>query len=495
GGFVIDVYGSIVCDYSVVASDQCSGTQSLWVHEYTTDGYTYNYTSVYCPDEGFDHCEDGACVEPFPTNCTDTDGGFVIETYGEIVCDGTTMASDECSGGESRWVHEYTLDITGWDWESIFCPSQGYNRCNNGECIEPFNLTNQTYTDTDGGIVLDERGFILLSENGTLVAEDSCGGTTEKWVREWFTDGDTYQMISHYCPYYGFEECHNGACVEPTGNEVECGDIIDKDFYMYNDLLNCPGNGLIIGADDITLDCNGHSISGDSVGTDFGVHLNLMDGVTIKNCNIEGFHTGIFLQTSDFNTIIDNNLMNNQNGVKLATFSDSNSVFNNTMDYNSVEGLGIYSSDDNLITYNDMRWNGNGGISLWDCSDNIIWANNFTGNPINAYENPNANNNDWNTTIGNFWSDFESNEGYPTHYIITGPGDGIDWNPVGSFIPTCSDGTVYGECSSAKPKYCDDGILINKCQQCGCPKKQWCKMDGSCQGIQELIPMSPMERP
>ena len=46
---------------------------------------------------------------------------------------------------------------------------------------------------------------------------------------------------------------------------------------------------------------------------------------------------------------------------------------------------------------------------------------------------------------------------------------------------TCSDGTLYGECSSTKPKYCEDGTLINKCSVCGCPAaKPKCRADGSC---------------
>lgn len=34
---------------------------------------------------------------------------------------------------------------------------------------------------------------------------------------------------------------------------------------------------------------------------------------------------------------------------------------------------------------------------------------------------------------------------------------------------TCSDGTPYGRCSSTKPKYCDNGNLINNVGFCGCP--------------------------
>jgi len=45
---------------------------------------------------------------------------------------------------------------------------------------------------------------------------------------------------------------------------------------------------------------------------------------------------------------------------------------------------------------------------------------------------------------------------------------------------TCSDGTAYGSCSSTKPLYCNNGNLVNNCQQCGCPIGYSCQGDGSC---------------
>jgi len=44
----------------------------------------------------------------------------------------------------------------------------------------------------------------------------------------------------------------------------------------------------------------------------------------------------------------------------------------------------------------------------------------------------------------------------------------------------CSDGTSYGQCSSEKPKYCDNGNLVDRCDICGCPSGYSCQEDGSC---------------
>lgn len=47
-------------------------------------------------------------------------------------------------------------------------------------------------------------------------------------------------------------------------------------------------------------------------------------------------------------------------------------------------------------------------------------------------------------------------------------------------VKKCDDDTIYGQCSTNKPKYCDNGNLIDKCSVCGCPSGQQCQADGSC---------------
>ncbi|MFH1721394.1 MAG: hypothetical protein ABH950_02180, partial [Candidatus Altiarchaeota archaeon] len=57
-------------------------------------------------------------------------------------------------------------------------------------------------------------------------------------------------------------------------------------------------------------------------------------------------------------------------------------------------------------------------------------------NTVNAYEISGALNNHWNLSdIGNFWDDFEINEGYPDTYIVPGPGDGVDYHPNKNYPP------------------------------------------------------------
>src|SRR5262249_12531130 len=44
---------------------------------------------------------------------------------------------------------------------------------------------------------------------------------------------------------------------------VHCGQTLTSSVRLANDLSGCPDEGLIIGADNITIDLNGHTVAGD----------------------------------------------------------------------------------------------------------------------------------------------------------------------------------------------------------------------------------------
>ena len=50
---------------------------------------------------------------------------------------------------------------------------------------------------------------------------------------------------------------------------MTCGATITSDVRLDTDLINCPGNGLVIGASGITIDLRGHTIDG--TGDGFGI--------------------------------------------------------------------------------------------------------------------------------------------------------------------------------------------------------------------------------
>ena len=71
-----------------------------------------------------------------------------------------------------------------------------------------------------------------------------------------------------------------------------------------NDLTDCGGFGLIVGASNITIDLNGHVIDG--VDLDAGILNNGYDGVTITNGAISQFDVGIQLNPGTSGNVISN---------------------------------------------------------------------------------------------------------------------------------------------------------------------------------------------
>jgi hypothetical protein len=84
-------------------------------------------------------------------------------------------------------------------------------------------------------------------------------------------------------------------------SHVECGDEITADTTLDSDLINCESNGVVIGADDITLDLDGHLIDGDEAEDmtcakeefcDVGIVLDGHDGVAVKGGTVREFGVG-----------------------------------------------------------------------------------------------------------------------------------------------------------------------------------------------------------
>jgi parallel beta-helix repeat protein len=180
---------------------------------------------------------------------------------------------------------------------------------------------------------------------------------------------------------------------QALATHVGCGDTITEDTTLDSDLLNCPGPGLVIGADKITLDLNGHTISGQDAFFRAGVENGRVlgsepgyRGVTIENGVIQGFDRGISLQHSshgvvrgltlrfcgfpidmdhaDKNRIEDNSISDAVSGILLETQSHKNRIVENSIS-NAGFGISLFlQSNDNRIARNVVS-RGDSGISVF----------------------------------------------------------------------------------------------------------------------------------
>jgi parallel beta-helix repeat protein len=108
---------------------------------------------------------------------------------------------------------------------------------------------------------------------------------------------------------------------------VQCGDIIQTDLTLTSN-LNCAGTALRVFGPNITIDLNGHNITGD--GTGDGI-LIPVTGVTLKGKGrISNFETGVHLATAGNIVIYDLTIENNLTGINVARGGGIR-IFDNTI--------------------------------------------------------------------------------------------------------------------------------------------------------------------
>lgn len=112
------------------------------------------------------------------------------------------------------------------------------------------------------------------------------------------------------------------------------------------------------------------SESGDVVFIDYDTDWVNISGFTIRNSGNDSWYAGIDVGTN-FNTISDNTISNNSNGIFLDGFN--NTISRNIIKSNSYEGISIETGN-NLITDNNILDNGC-GIYIFHNNNNISFNN------------------------------------------------------------------------------------------------------------------------
>ncbi len=176
-------------------------------------------------------------------------------------------------------------------------------------------------------------------------------------------------------------------------SHVSCGDTITADTTLDSDLVNCPNNGIVIGADDVTLDLNGHTIDGDGVlgcdefyACDFGVDNTAgHPGLTIEDGTIRGFATAVFVFGASDNRLRRLSASHNILGGVVLIASPGARLARNSISANGLTtdqaGLIVFDSSDVRIDGNSVRDNGDIGMFLIGVGDSRVESNSLSGNP------------------------------------------------------------------------------------------------------------------
>jgi hypothetical protein len=187
---------------------------------------------------------------------------------------------------------------------------------------------------------------------------------------------------------------------------VNCGSYITQNTKLTDDVLGCTQDKIImIQGDDITFDCDGHTLQGEGIWHGVVVHPNSV-GVTVKNCNVilEGesarpeasgriVGTSYGIEANDEATIEDSNVY--VSGDKAIIIDESNVLLRNTIESGSEDALAI-TGDNNIIIDNEIS----GPLNVVNMfatsgtvSNNYFKSNTITAGNTAIFLQFNANNN------------------------------------------------------------------------------------------------------
>lgn len=148
-----------------------------------------------------------------------------------------------------------------------------------------------------------------------------------------------------------------GALGTSNKSTLACGDTVFADVLLTKSLKNCS-TGLIVGADNITIDLDGHTIEGLGPDMGTGVEATGRTGITVEGGSISSFATGVHFQDAVTSTIQDVTVQRTVEGIVVAGRSfegDSYSahILDNKVT-DSVTGITLLGDVPSLVAGNNL---------------------------------------------------------------------------------------------------------------------------------------------
>jgi parallel beta-helix repeat protein len=178
-------------------------------------------------------------------------------------------------------------------------------------------------------------------------------------------------------------------------SHVYCGETITTDTTLDSDLIDCPNNGIIIGADDITLDLNDHTIDSDGTPAagcdpetevcDVGVFNDGHDGVTISQGSVRQFDAGVIVGEARRNRLLGLSSSSSR-FIGIIVFDSARSALRgSTVARNGLHtdqaGIVLFHSQHVRIIHNSIRNNGDIGLFMPRSDQNQIRGNRVRNHP------------------------------------------------------------------------------------------------------------------
>jgi len=200
------------------------------------------------------------------------------------------------------------------------------------------------------------------------------------------SDSDLINDVSDNCPLlrnrqsggqpdvdddgYGGPNFYNDGCDPDDNNplipepQAQCGGTITESKTLPHSLFCKNGDGLTLGASNITLDCAGWRLNGNGTGLSTGIKLaSGVQGATVKNCQVRNFRIGLRAPSANNNNnLVFNNFFNNELNVNALGYNTWS--ITKTLGRNIVGGPYLAGNYWHDYIGRDINWDGIGDTNL-----------------------------------------------------------------------------------------------------------------------------------
>ena len=202
----------------------------------------------------------------------------------------------------------------------------------------------------------------------------------------------------------------------PLSTSLSCGQVIKQSVKLTAN-LDCKTDGIIVGADGITIDLNGFTLSGPrEKSSKVGIMFADNDGVTVQGPGtIKSFQAGALFSGGEDNKI--SRVTFTENEIAVFETGSKNVVIEDNLMFGNSIGVAAHSSSGSMLTTNLFKSNDLAGVTLVNSASNELSMNTIQGsvNGIFLDGQSTKNNVNSNNVLQNRGVDLNNGNGLPTN--------------------------------------------------------------------------------
>jgi parallel beta-helix repeat protein len=183
----------------------------------------------------------------------------------------------------------------------------------------------------------------------------------------WVGSAAALVLLAPICP----ERTAQAATSEAA---LVCGSVVTRDVRLSRDLRGCTGNGLVVGADGVDIDLNGHLISGAGPFASLsGIEIDAHSSVRVHSGRIADFGRGVLGYDADQAQVTDVRITRTREGVNFEESSGVRVIDNHVL--GNREGIVLRRTDRSTVAGNKVVDNDTAGITDIDSRVNLHLRN------------------------------------------------------------------------------------------------------------------------